>query len=563
MIALNPHSLCVQAEPHYYDFIFGKGDEAVPEHIARHIEGCENCQERLNQLKVTLSRADGLDSKQRQADCAITTMLRLHFGYIGRPVTCRVVKPFLPTLLDPVLQVRTPTPITVHIDNCQECSKDLRAIRAMNLNRNQLGRLSRLLTETPAEDAVICSETQVAALAAGLLVFRAAGAKALKHLCLCPQCRQALYEYRESVRKDLLQEEEVEKEFPCENVSGTDIFDFCVPYGIDPAADQYAKFRESLGSHLRSCPACLAKIQQLHNTVYGIVERAESDVVTTYHLNESAAVQTAIQSDDHYAGFPIRVEVAASENPAIAEESASTISFLPAVRRRWALLNLRPLIVPVAIVAAAVFVAVTLFFTTPTAKAVTMEQIYKAIEKIRNVYIVSSEDGQTKPTQELWVSKTLNVYMTKTEKEIVLWDIDNGIRKTRSLGTGVIDTVPLTDATRAGIERKMSGSLGLMPFYDMSDIPHGAQWCRVRDNALETTIKGSEVYDLMWLSKGYDGSTQSWKWRVFVNFKTNVPHRIEWYQESTGDEGHNLSSVNVVEQLDESQMRAVLRQISF
>ena len=77
MIAPNPHSLCVDTEPRYYDFIFGKEDESVPEHIARHIEGCEDCQGRLNQLRVALSRADNVDLKQRQADSAITTMLRL------------------------------------------------------------------------------------------------------------------------------------------------------------------------------------------------------------------------------------------------------------------------------------------------------------------------------------------------------------------------------------------------------------------------------------------------------------------------------------------------------
>jgi len=300
MIAVNPNSLCVEAEPHYYDFIFGKGDEPIPEHVVRHIEGCKNCQEQLNQLKDALSRADSVDAEQRQADSATAAMLRLHFAYIGRPVTCEIVKPFLPTLLDPVLQIRTPTPITAHLDKCQQCSEDLKTIQGMNLNRKQLGRLSQLLAENQVEDAVSCSDAQSGGSAVGLLVFHETNAGVLKHLCMCPDCRKALYQFRESIRKDLLQEEQIEREFPCEKVSATDIFDYGVPYGIDPAADEYGKFREPLAEHIRSCPACLAKIQQLHNTVYGIAERTDSDVVTIYHIDESAKIQTPTESDDLY-----------------------------------------------------------------------------------------------------------------------------------------------------------------------------------------------------------------------------------------------------------------------
>ena len=549
MIAVNPNSLCVEAEPHYYDFIFGKADVPIPEDILRHIEGCENCQEQLNQLKDVLSRADSVGAEQRQANSATAAMLRLHFAYIGKPVTCEIVKPFLPTLLDPVLQIRTPTPIMAHLDNCQECSEDLKTIQAMNLNRNQLGRLSQLLAENRAEDNVSCSEAQAAGLAVALLAFGKTSAGILKHMCTCPECRKALYQYRESIRDDSLNNSEIQEEFPCEHVSEADVFDYCVPYGIDPTTDQYAKFRESLRSHLLSCPGCLGKMQQLHNTVYGIAERTDSDVVTIYHIDESAKVQTSTESENLYAGFPVRV--------------ASTIGSTAALRGKVSLMYLKPLIKPAVAAAAVILIAVALFFSTPTAKAVTIEQIYKAIEGIRNVYIVSSEPNQTKPMQELWVSKTLNIYMTKTEKETVLWDIDNGLRKTRNLDTDVSDTVPLTDEIRASIGRKMSGSLGLMPFYDISDIPPGAQWGRVTGKGLDARIEGIEVYELVWIKKAYDGSDIFKKWRVFVNPKTNLPHRIEWYQKSTGDEEYNLSSANVVEQLDESQMRAVLREASF
>jgi hypothetical protein len=257
------------------------------------------------------------------------------------------------------------------------------------------------------------------------------------------------------------------------------------------------------------------------------------------------------------------VEVAGSEDGAAVEPLASTIDSTAALTWKASTKNLKPLLKPTVAAAAVILIAVALFFSTPTAKAVTIEQIYKAIEGIKNVYIASSGKDQTEPEQELWVSKTLNIYMTKTENVIVLWDIDNGLRKARNLRTGIIDTVPLADETRAGIERKMSGSLGVVPFYDISNIPSGSEWLRVNNDGHDSITKDVEVYDLIWTSRILGDSVVFKKWRVFVNPETNLPHRIEWYQKLTGDEEYALSSVKVVEQLDESQMRAVLKAAAF
>jgi len=562
MIVFDPNSLCLEAEPYYYDIIFGGGDEPVPEHITRHVDECPECQEQLSQLKAALLQADNVTAEENRANSTIAGMLRLHFSYVGKPVTCRIVKPFLPTLLDPVLQVNVPTPITAHLDECPQCSMDLMTIEQMDLNRRQLARLSRLFADNPGEDAARCSEARAAGLAAGLLVLRNASVETLKHLCTCPDCRKALYQYRQSVREDLLSAGGTEAEFPCESVSSGDIFDYCVPYGIDPDADQYCEFRESLASHLRSCPACLARMQELHNDVYGIAERPDSEVATTFHIDESAKARTTGNCDDLYAGFPIRVEVAGRKDGVSAEVSASAGGFAAALRQKVSTKGLKPLLKPAIAAAAIVLIAVALFLNTPAASGVTIKQIYETIGKVRNVYIASFGRNQTTPIQELWVSRALDIYMTKTEEEVVLWNIGSRLRKRKNLNIGTIDTVQLDDETLGGVERKMSGSLGLVPFHSISEIPDGAEWVHVKD-ASDSTAKDVEVYDLIWTSSKLGGSMASTRWRVFVNRKTNLPHRIEWYQKLTGDAEHTLSSVNVVEQLDESQMRAVLTKTAF
>ncbi len=562
MIAPNRNSLCREAKLYYYDFLCDESRGLTPESISDHIEQCQHCREQINQLKVVLSQTDGVKPEQGQVSSAITTMLELHFAYIGERVTCETVRPFLPGLLDPALEIRIPTPITAHLDNCKQCSEDLEAIRELNLNRKQLCRLSQFLAEKPSDDSVSCSQARAATLCVALMTFRETSAAVLKHFCTCPNCRKALYHYRESVRTDLLHSEKAPKEFPCEEVSATDIFDYCLPYGIDPAADQYAKFRKSLTSHLSGCPVCLAKIQELHNTLYGIAERPESEVVTIYHIDESAKVQAVSESDDLYAGFPISVEIASREEKADIEQPVSTIDFISALKRKLSAMNLKPLVKIGVAVAAVILIGLALLLNTPTAKAVTIEQIYKAIEKVKNVYISSFVPDKTEPTQEKWVSRTLNIYMTKTEKELVLWDIPNGTIKIRHVDTAITETTPLTDDSIASVERKMSGSLGLMPFYNIAEIPEDAEWRRVDDEILEVA-KGIEIYDLKWAERKYGGSAIFKKWRVFADPQTNLPQRVERYQKLAADSKYTLRSVMVIEYLSDSRIQAVIKDASF
>jgi len=563
MIASNLNSLCKQAELYYYDFLFGESRGLIPGSIIKHIEQCEHCREQLNQLECVLSHAEGdVEPQQRQIDSAVTTMLKLHFAYIGKPVTCETTKPFLPSLLDPALEIRIPTPITAHLDNCRKCSEDLETIRRLNLNRKQLRRLSQLFAENPDEDAVSCSEAQVAVPWVALLVFGKANAGVLKHLCTCPDCRKLLYEYRGTVCEEYRHEKIERKEFPCDEVSESDIFDYVVPYGLDPADDQYAKFRKSFTTHASACPNCLAKMQQLHDTVYGIRERAESEVVTIYHIEQSAKAGRPGEPDDLYAGFPIRVEVADSKGEVKPDESVSTVDFDATRKRRFSATNLKPL-AKIAAVAAVVLIAVALLLYTPTAKAITIDQIYKALEKVTNVHISRFVPPQAEPTQEKWVSRALSIYMTKTGKQVVLSDIPNRVRKSKQLDTIATETYSLTNDDVADLEKKMTGSLGLMPFSDISKVLPDSEWSRITDDGLEGVFEGIEVYDLISFEKAYDGSVTFSKCRVFVDSKTNLPQKTEFYEKPFGDSEYTLALVMVVEYLSDSEIRTVIKDVGF
>ncbi len=434
MVALNFNRLCKEAEPYYYDFLSKEGREEVPEAVAAHIEHCRDCQEQLSRLASMAAIAEShVETGQGQASSDITKILTYHLTYIDKPVTCESVKPFLPGLSDPALVTRVPTPITVHIDNCQKCSEDLETIRRLNLNRKQLRRLSRLFTDKPEESNVSCIEAQNAIPSLVSIVLNEVDSEVLRHLCVCPDCRGLLYQRREMVIKGLSKTDSAEKKFPCEKVSARDFFDYAVPYGLDPTNDQYAKFRVSLTSHLRTCPTCLAKMQELHETIYGICERADSDVATIYRIDETAKAQILEQPDAPYAGFPIRVEVrkqAEADAETEAESLSPVVDFGAVLRQKASRVNLRPLFKTGAVAAAVILMAAVLFQNIPTAKAVTLGKIYEAVEKIRNIHITNFTPPNKKPTQELWISKTLNIYVTKTAEQCVLWDIANRTRKT-------------------------------------------------------------------------------------------------------------------------------------
>ncbi|MGA1979868.1 MAG: hypothetical protein ABSG99_04800 [Sedimentisphaerales bacterium] len=564
MVAPNFNSLCKEAELYYCDFLCKEGHELVPEFIIDHIKQCQCCQEQLSRLTRMLSIAQShIESEEGQISSAITMMLKLHLAYIGKPITCETVKPFLPSLLDPALKIGIPTPITIHLDNCRECSEDLETIRRLNLSRRQLHRLSQLFADEPAGSNISCTEAQNAIPSAVSIVFSETDSEVLKHLCICRDCRGLLYQRREMVLRGLLKTNIVKNKFPCEEVSARDFFDYVIPYGIDTANDQYAKFRESLASHLRTCPTCLAKMQQLHDTVYGIVERTESEVVTIYHIDESAKVKTSVESDDLYAGFPIKVEVIGQKDEVKAEQPVPAIDFAATLKQRISVKKLKPLLKTGAVAAAVIFIAVALLLNAPTAKAVTLSQIYEALEKVKNVYISRFVPGETGPTQEKWVSRTLNIYMTKTAKQCVLWDVASGVTKVKYLDTGAVETTRLSVESITDIEKKMSGYLGLVPFTNMSEIPADAQWSRVIDKSLEASTEDIEIYDLMWAEGAYEGSVVFKKWRFFVNPQTNLPQKTEFSEKLPTDDEYVLESTNIIEYLSGSELQVLLKEASF
>ena len=577
MITSNSDS-CKQAEMYYYDYFCGKDAEIVPEQILAHIDKCPHCQAEVERLKSKLADTVGqIDNKTKQTNSAIVAKLERHFSYIDKRITCDAVKSFLPCLSEPNPDIRIPTPITAHLDNCRQCRDDLKTIHDLGFTSKQLHRLSQLFANESVEDSVDCSTARLAAPSAAAMDWTNVAAGTLGHLHKCRDCRELVYEQRQKIY-DSLSEYTGDTPFSCETISLSDIFDCCFPQEIGSIHAEYAKFRESLISHLRICPTCLAKVQKVHKTVCSIAERSKSDVVTICTMDKSAEAKAISESDDLYAGFPIKVEVVNREDEIKTKPSIPTTPTTP--KREFSTTKLRPLIKTVAAAAAVILIVSVFFLNTSTAGAVTIEQIYKAIDKIKNVYITKfipdkTEPLQesayitkfipdkTKPLQERWVSKTFNVYLTKTADEYVLWDIGNNVKKSRSADTTAVEITQLSEGSLSDVEKRMSGSLGLTPFYNISEIPPDAEWIQIVDENSEAAVKNIKIYDLIWSTRRYNDPIMFNKWRFFVDIKTNLPQRTEFYQKFLADDEYTLVSVSIIRYLNDSEMQIVLEEVSF
>ena len=446
------NKLCEEAKLYYYDCLCDKSCGPIPQCINNHIEQCRNCQKQINQLKVALSQQECIESEQKKDRSAVTTMLQLHFAYIGEHVTCETVRPFLPGLLDPALEIRIPTPITAHLENCPQCAEDLKAIQKLNLNSTQLYGLSQFFAEGPSPDTTEFS---------------------------------------------------------------------------DMAA------------------------------VSAMAQRADSEVVTIYHVNESAKARKTDKPDYLYAGFPIRVEVI--KQKVDIEQPVSTSNFAAALKEKVAAMNLRPFL-KIGVAAAAVIIGFAILLNAPSAKAVTIEQIYKAIGTVKNVYISRFSEGSNEPTQEKWISQTLNIYMVKTAKECVLSNINKMQRQILLPGTSEIQTNQLPEDSIAGIKQKMSISLGLMPYDDISQIPPDSEL--VRDDQISEATDGIEIYKLEWIDKTYSPFVFN-KWRFFIDPQKNLPQRIEIFRKPSADGEYNLISVIEVQYLSDSKIQKDIKDAGF
>lgn len=547
---------CEEAELYYLSLAFGDEYGDVPKGVAAHVESCGYCRTQLKALREHLLTADTGDSENSHLSEAQTHILGLHFAYLGKEVGCEIVKPFLPSLLEPSLKARIPTPITVHLDRCELCRRDLAAIRHMNLTAKQLSTLNSILSDDLTVRNVDCSVAADSIQQYVNFDFRRIKPEVIKHLCCCSVCQSLLYKVRaENIRG--LREENVQTGFPCESVTFADVFDYCFPYGLVPCSDQYASFREPFVNELKQCAKCLQKVQDLHQQVYAIKQRPESGIVTVYEIGEVPKSEVKSETESNYGGFPVNVRML---SPASRQIAVSTLQKHATIDRKPHIPKTVYSYMAKAAVAAGVILAVALFLRSiPTATAMTIQQVYDAVQKAVNVHIQQFAAESLDPLQEKWVSKDLGIYAVKDRNGFMIWDITNKVKHGKLTGSQQSEIVPLSEEQSAAIQKRIQGSLGIMPFENVLQVPRNAEWQELDSSALPQDITANVyVYELLWTKQSTDKSIVRFKWRGFIEEATSRPLRTEFYRYDTDSAGYELQTVHLIEYWTENQIKELL-----
>jgi hypothetical protein len=591
----------------YYDVVAGRGP-GVPEAILRHIRQCWTCRKQIHRLKEAVTGAGPrpveslgverrgqssrgeTDGGRAEMKRDIIDTLNLHFGCLEEQVTCLRVKPFLPGLLTPCVQIRIPTPITVHIDHCPECAADLEALRDLDLSAEQLERLEQLYEhETSEGKKVRTEEERKAFFPSHLLSFlpsyvplrrgesrlcRRARARiadfvrgslddidseVLNHLSVCLPCRERVFRSRQKLLEGL-PTGETGAAVCGDEIPMAQLFDYAVPYGRTTGSQERAG-----ATHVHACRACLARIQSLDETIYGIAERTNSGIATVYSTREHDA-QPAPQSDSQtceaeevvepfsepYPEYPIRVQVVHGE-----PEQATVPAWSPAEAKaalRHARCNPQVRVLLKTAVAAAAVILLTVLFrsTGSSTSGITLAQVFKAFGRAENVRISKFYPPTGQLTQDLWISRTLNLVVATTGQKSVLYDLAARKEYACQTADGTVETTELTDLTCASTHRLMATSLGFTP----SDVPSNATWTRVGDK----TAEGLEVYELVYSEQTPSGVIAFRKLTIVIDPATKLPRELQRFRRVSAQDQWNHQETTTVRYPTENEIEAVLEE---
>jgi len=160
MIMLNSRSDCHDAKLYYYDILCQELPEDIPTATLTHVRACDYCQGEIARLESMLNEVNESGKAVSRRDSDLLQLLRLHFSYADKTVTCSIVKPLLPSMADDRVRIRIPTPITAHIDQCEQCSSDLSALRRVEFSGKPSDQLAP--TKRPEQGAATYPDVALA-----------------------------------------------------------------------------------------------------------------------------------------------------------------------------------------------------------------------------------------------------------------------------------------------------------------------------------------------------------------------------------------------------------------
>ena len=430
-------SICQKAMVYYYDYLSSQRN-SVPDDVRAHIEECPYCQHELNALQQ-IDLETHADSTLTSAQ---TTHLELHFALAGQPIQCSTIKAFLPVMAIPQQEVTVATPVTTHIDHCDPCREELRALKELDLSVLQYGYVSQIFSNGAIQNPEAFSDWQT-------------------------------------------------------------------------------------------------------ETISAMLKRPDSGITTCFRLKDPL-------ENESKKSFEVEVS---TEQPAHTEKLTSVPVEAPAVhpvssrlpQRRWLL---RPL------AAAAVLVfGILLLFQSPSVQATDIGQIYEALKNVRNIAMAQYDADEADPVQQTWISRSLNLKLTRTGESFALWNIADRTQKLYNTNNAQTQSLTLDTEAIHGLTKTMDAPYGLLPFKNTSELPPGAIWKK------EADVKETEIYNLFWTQETAGAVPVEYQWQCHVDAVTKQPLTIKWGKKEPATQDYEFTTVIEITYPTEGQVKDVLLQI--
>jgi hypothetical protein len=217
-----------------------------------------------------------------------------------------------------------------------------------------------------------------------------------------------------------------------------------------------------------------------------------------------------------------------------------------------------------ALVAAAIFVAFALLFKgLPTAEP-TIGEIHKAFARAENTCVSTFQAGTTEPVQQVWTSKTLNVKLLKVgsgnQAQFTLWDTPIGVKMIKPPASDSVRTEAIMGQMFVQLNKSLAQTSRLFPFSDVNSVPKDAQWSAVDQSQVETRIPETKIYELTWTAPSDTSSAMPYrKCRLFVDTRTLLPRRAEWYAKSRPEDAYTFETFSVVSYPSQNEIQDLIR----
>ncbi|MBP7051519.1 MAG: hypothetical protein KBE65_10935 [Phycisphaerae bacterium] len=516
-------SLCQRAREYYYELL-RKNDDVVPEAIGRHVRTCPVCQEQLARLHEVLSETrQKSDSSDASASEEAIEALSRQFAFLGKPVRCSQVKPFLPDLLIPSRRIRVLTPIILHVGSCPQCIEDLASIRKLDLRADQLSRLARFYGRIPAQDPLCCEPAGSTTLAADLS--------------------------HQTGRTGVP---------TCDEITSADLFDLAMPPVANaPATTGMDGRTDAVAVHARTCPRCLARVQQMRRTIQAIAERPDSTVCTVFRPEEDAQDLDGQTQGlaypyplDRSVVQPAPLSVAVGREPDGPDEPepGALVGHKAGPRVKTALRTA---------VALVIVLVLLLLLHQPTATGTNAGQIRKAVSGMTNVYIARFAQNGSEPDDEMWVAGDRQVVAIRVGDQRTVYRlalrqktvIDAG-HAPRTVSLEPVEVANCTEYLNRTLREVLPGVLADAPLSGAdpvaSDRP-GESW---------------SVYELTRVGRSSTGAAVSRHWKIFMDPRRQLPVKIEYTQHRSPQSSQTCARTTRFEYPSPSEMDRALTALS-